>query len=97
MSVEQRSLPRVNPDVVWTAVTDGAVLFSASRELYYGANQVAAFVWGQLEARNITLDELCTAVAEQFSDAAPDEILIDVRELLEEFARYGLVLTDAAA
>lgn len=96
MSLETRSLPRVSPDVVWTSVADGAVLFCVSRELYYGANQVAAFVWQQLESSNLTFESLCQAVGERFPDAGAAEIQQDVRELLDDFARNGLVIAAAA-
>jgi hypothetical protein len=91
-----RSLPRTSPDVVWTSVSDGAVLFSVSRELYYGANQVAAFVWQQLESENATFDDLCDAVRQRFPDAPAEEIQTDVRELLDDFERHGLVVAAAA-
>ncbi len=97
MSVENRSLPRVSPDVVWTSVADGAVLFCVSRELYYGANQVAAFVWQQLESSDLTFEALCEAVKQRFPDADASEVRRDVRELLEDFERNGLVVAAAAA
>lgn len=97
MSVENRSLPRVSPDVVWTSVADGAVLFCVSRELYYGANQVAAFVWQQLESSDLTFEALCEAVKQRFPDADALEVRRDVRELLEDFERNGLVVAAAAA
>ena len=97
MSVENRSLPRVSPDVVWTSVADGAVLFCVSRELYYGANQVAAFVWQQLESSDLTFEALCEAVKQRFPDADALEVRRDVRELLEDFERSGLDVAAAAA
>jgi coenzyme PQQ synthesis protein D (PqqD) len=90
VSVE-KSLPRVNPDIVWTPVAEGAVLFSTTSELYYGANQVAAYVWEQLQSSNETFEELCAAIHQRFPDAPPDELCADVRELLDDFARHGLV------
>ena len=96
MPVDGR-MPRVNPDVVWTSVSDGAVLFCVSKELYYGANQVAAFVWDRLQESNCSFDDLCERVVERFPGALPDEVRVDVRELLDDFERHGLVLFDAAA
>ena len=96
MSVENPSLPRISPDVVWTSVADGAVLFCVSRELYYGANQVAAFVWQQLESSNLTFEALCQAVRERFPDAGAAEVRQDVLELLDDFERNGLVIASAA-
>ena len=96
MSDENRSLPRVSPDVVWTSVADGAVLFCVSRELYYGANQVAAFVWQQLESSNLTFEALCDAVRQRFPGADAAEVRQDVGELLADFERNGLVVASAA-
>jgi hypothetical protein len=96
VSLENRSLPRISPDVVWTSVADGAVLFCVSRELYYGANQVAAFVWQQLESSNNTFEALCAAVRERFPEADAAAVRQDVRELLDDFERNGLVVPAAA-
>lgn len=96
MSVE-RSLPRVNPDIVWTQVAEGAVLFSTTSELYYGANQVAAYVWEQLQSSSSSFEELCAMVHLRFADADADQIRGDVRELLDDFLRHGLLVADAAA
>ena len=96
VSVEDRSLPRISPDVVWTSVADGAVLFCVSRELYYGANQVAAFVWQQLESSHLSFEALCETVRERFPDADAAEVRQDVRELLDDFERNGLVVPTAA-
>jgi hypothetical protein len=97
VSFEHRSLPRVSPDVVWTSVSDGAVLFCVSRELYYGANQVAAFVWQQLSGSTSSFEELCDQVIRQFPEADAEEVRADVLELLDEFERQGLVIGAAAA
>lgn len=96
MSTENRTLPRISPDVVWTSVADGAVLFCVSRELYYGANQVAAFVWQQLESSTLSFELLCDAVRERFPDADASEVREDIRELLDDFERNGLVVPSAA-
>ena len=96
MSVE-KLLPRVNPYIVWTQVAEGAVLFSTTSELYYGANQVAACVWEQLQSANNSFDELCATVHQRFPEANADEIRRDLRELLDDFLRHGLLVADAAA
>lgn len=96
MSIE-KSLPRVNPDIVWAQVAEGAVLFSTTSEPYYGANQVAAYVWEELQSSNGTFEDLCAAVQRRFPDAPADELRGDVRELLGDFARHGLLVGDIAA
>lgn len=97
MPTENRPLPRTSPDVVWTTVADGAVLYSTSRELYYGVNSVAAYVWEQLPPRTESFEALCAAVQARFPEATADQIRADVHELLDDFARFGLVEAVAEA
>ena len=97
MPLENPPLPRVKPDIVWTTVSDGLVLFSTDRELYYGANLVAALIWEQLVAGVGTFEEICTAVAQRYPDADREQIRLDVGELLRDFEQHGLVHPDAAA
>ena len=91
MSLENKPLPRVRPDVAWTAVGDGAVLYCTTRELYYGVNEVAAFVWEQLPTEGTSLDALCSAVGDRYPDADPAQVRADVIELLDDLARCGLL------
>lgn len=97
VSLDHGPLPRIKPDIVWTTVSDGVVLFSTERELYYGANRVAALVWEQLVEATRTFDEVCSAVAEKYPDADAGQIRDDVNELLADFEEHGLIQRDAAA
>jgi hypothetical protein len=92
VSTRNRTLPLANPNVVWTTLSEGAVLFSNDTELYYGLNGVGAVVWELLPPRSTTLEELCAAIHGRFPDASPEEIRTDVLELLGEFERFGLVV-----
>jgi hypothetical protein len=82
--------------VIWTSVGEGAVLFAADRELYYGANEVAAFVWEQLDPADISFADLCEAVHARFPGGDLEQIRSDVIELLEDLERHGLVVADSA-
>ncbi len=88
-------LPTTNPRVVFCAVEDGAVLLSTDDEVYFGLNEVGARVWQMLPPTNTTLRQLCDGLAEEYPDAASDEIMADVKELLQLLREQGLVL-DAA-
>jgi len=48
-----------------------------------------------LPPTNTTLRQLCDGLAEEYPDAASDEIMADVKELLQLLREQGLVL-DAA-
>ena len=93
MSTRDRALPLANPKVVWTSLSEGAVLFSNETELYYGLNGVGAVVWDLLPPASATLDELCLSVHERFPDATLEQIRGDVAELLTELERFGLVVS----
>ena len=91
-------LPRPATDVMFQQFDDGAVLFSASQEVYFGLNTVGATVWNLLPGA-ADLTGLCDAVAERHPGADAATIRRDVRALLADLEREGLVVpagTDAA-
>ena len=87
------SLPRPNPNVVWTPLPDGAVLFLSDTELYFGLNSVGTVVWQLLPPATQTLDELCAGVHARYPDATPEQIRDDVSELLEALLGHGLLVS----
>jgi hypothetical protein len=83
-------LPTVNPSVVFRSLSEGAVLFSAKDEVYFGLNAVGARVWELLKSHT-DFDTLCAALAAEYPDAPLEMIRADVRELLQELTEHGLV------
>ena len=83
-------LPTPNPTVVFQKLDDGAVLFSAETETYFGLNEVGAIVWTLLPPAHRTLDEVSGALASRFVEVAMETIRADVQELLETLVREGL-------
>ncbi len=88
-------LPMTNPEVVFCSVEDGAVLLSTSDEVYFGLNEVGARVWQMLPPHHTTVRQLCDSLLEEYPDSAAEEILTDVKELLQQLREHGLV-QDAA-
>ncbi len=88
-------LPTTKPKVVFCAVEDGAVLLSTADEVYFGLNEVGARVWQMLPPHHTTIRQVCDSLSEEYPDAAAEEILADVRELLHQLREHGLV-QDAA-
>ena len=88
-------LPQPHPGVVYQKLEDGAVLFAAATELYFGLNVVGAMVWELLPPRSHSMDELCAAMHAQFPEVEPTVIRADVDELLTRLLAEGL-LTPAA-
>ena len=80
-----------SPDVIYRPVNDGAVLLSMPDEVYYGLNEVGSFIWEHLPPICPTIEELCSAVAKRYPDASLETIRTDVRELIEDLRRHGLV------
>jgi hypothetical protein len=83
--------------VLFQRLPDGAVLFDAATEVYFGLDPVGARVWELLAGEaGGSLEELCAALVREYPDADPDVVRADVGELLGELARHGLVLPSLA-
>jgi hypothetical protein len=73
-----------------TVEIDGeAIVYDESQEVAHLLSPTAAIVWEQLDGRN-RLDKVATGLAEAF-DASTEQVLGDVLELVQEFARRGLL------
>ena len=84
-------LPTPVDGVLFQALEDGAVLFSATSELYFGLNHVGARIWELLPPATSTLDELCARLQQRYQEARPTVLRRDVLELLERLRAEGLV------
>jgi hypothetical protein len=90
-------LPFPKADIVYRQLSDGAVLFSVSDELYIGLNNVAAYIWEALPPVNHTVEALCSQLAAQYPDVDHKVLRADVEEILAEFEEMGLVTRDRGA
>lgn len=84
-------LPRPNPDVIFQAVADGAVLLDTRTEVYFGLNSVGARIWGLLPPACATLEEVCALLCGDYPEVDEPTLRTDVKELLDELATHGLV------
>ena len=82
--------PEPAPDVVYTRVSEGAVLLSTAEEVYYGLNPVGARVWELLEAGR-SVAEICGQIGEEFEGAEEETVRGDVAEILDDLADFGLI------
>lgn len=85
-------LPERNKDVMFKSLSDGAVIFSPTDEVYFGLNAVGVDVWELLPPVMRTLDDLCAEIARRYPDADLPTIRTDVVELLDKLEEYGLVI-----
>jgi hypothetical protein len=83
-------LPIAVPEVIHQALSDGAVLFLPSEEIYFGLNEVGALVWSLLPPASANFAQLCDAVSARFPDVERQTIANDVRELLDELVAQRL-------
>lgn len=86
------TLPIASPEVIYRPLPDGAVLFSARDEVYFGLNAVGVRVWELIAAPDASFDGVCSAIHAAYPDAPIDTIRGDVRELLDEMVAAGLVV-----
>jgi len=89
-------LPVAKPDVVYQSLSEGAVLFSTTDEVYFGLNAVGARIWEALPA-HATWNELYAAVAAQYPDADPEVLRRDIHQLVDELLEQKLLLPPPAA
>jgi hypothetical protein len=85
-------LPTRNEAVIYRTLSEGAVLFSLTDEVYFGLNAVAAEVWELLPPAHTSLDSLCAELAARHPEVSAAAIRDDVIELLASLKSLGLVL-----
>jgi hypothetical protein len=88
-------LPTRNEAVIYRTLSEGAVLFSLTDEVYFGLNPVAAEVWEMLPPAHKSLDSLCAELAARHPDVPAADLRADVIELLTSLQEFGLLLPAA--
>lgn len=91
-----RDLPEAADGVVYSRISEGAVLLSTDDEVYYGLNETGARAWEALREVE-TFGELCSVLTDAFPEADRSVIESDVSDLLAELERLGLLVTPAKA
>lgn len=90
------TLPDAADDVVYSRVSEGAVLLSTEEEVYYGLNETGARAWEALDDVG-TFGELCSRLEEAFPSVDPGVIADDLAALLDDLERHGLLVASRAA
>ena len=90
-------LPRPSPTVICRDLPEGAVLFCTATEVYFSLNPIAARIWQLLPPACLSEEEVVTRLCESHPDVVQGKIAADVRTLLEDLARNGLVESSRAA
>ena len=84
-------LPTKNPDVIFRRVEEGAVLLSAKDEVYFGLNEVGAFIWETLSPDLGSTDNIKDALVQKYPDVDPDVIAADLTEIMDELVKAGML------
>ncbi len=90
-------LPTKNPDVIFRRVEEGAVLLSAKDEVYFGLNEVGAFIWETLTPELDSSDDIRDALVQKYPDVDPDVIAVDLAEILDELVKAGMLLENESS
>ena len=85
-------LPVASPAVIYRAVGDGAVLLSATDEVYYGLNRVGARIWELLPPATTSLTELCAALHREYPHVDLPTLRNDAIDLLRDLVANGLAV-----
>lgn len=89
-------LPEAADGVVYSRISEGAVLLSTEEEVYYGLNETGARAWEALREVD-TFGDLCSLLSEAFPEADRSVIEDDVSDLLDELERLGLVVSSGGS
>ena len=73
-----------------TEVGGERVILDLDRGVYYGLNEVGARIWAMMESP-VTVDEIVTALLDEFEDVSREECWDDVVKLLEEMEEQKLI------
>jgi hypothetical protein len=85
-------LPKQRPSVIYQTLPDGAVLYCAEQELYFGLNRTGACIWEHLSPVCTTIDELCAVVGQRFAKVDSRDIRSDADRLLNRLAEHHLLV-----
>jgi hypothetical protein len=85
-------LPTPNESVIFRSLSEGAILFSAAEEAYYGLNGVAAEIWELLQSGHQTLESLCAALSARHPSVPARMLRDDVKDLLASLTELGLLI-----
>lgn len=85
-------LPSPSPSVVCTPLAEGAVLFDARTEQYFGLNVVGARIWELLPSAG-DVESLHGRLHAEYPDVDAADLRRDVEALLENLVASGLAIT----
>lgn len=88
-------LPMRNEAVIYRQLSEGAVLFSLTDEVYFGLNAVAAQVWEMLPPAHTSFESLCAELSARHPEVPPGDLRADVTELLTALQSFGLLIPAA--
>lgn len=88
-SSDQRTKYTRNSKTISGRLHDELVMMDLEQGKYFSLNPVATRIWDLLEKEK-TLDELCALLTEEY-DVESNQCMDEVRELLEEMEKLGLV------
>ena len=89
ISGDQRKKYTRNSRTISGRLHDELVMMDLEQGKYFSLNPVATRIWDLLEKEK-TLDELCALLTEEY-DVESNQCMDEVRELLEEMEKLGLV------
>jgi len=94
-ALTKNTVVAASPNQVSADLAGEAAILHLKSGVYYGLNQVGAFIWSRIRSP-IRVDQICQAVCEEF-ETTPQQCESDVLALLRRLADEGLIeLRDGA-
>jgi hypothetical protein len=79
----------VSPDCVSCAVEDGVAILDLKSNTYFSLDEVGTSIWDRM-ANPASLDDLTNTVVSEY-DVAPEECRGDIKDLLDDMLKNGLI------
>jgi hypothetical protein len=90
-------LPSPRPSVILKEMSDGAVLYDTSTEVYFGLNEVGLVIWQSLGGAAPQLEDVVRTLSERFPEIPKTTIREDALEFLSALQDNGLVAPPESA
>jgi hypothetical protein len=90
-------LPRPRSTVIFRDLPEGAILFCTTSEVYFSLNPVGVLIWQLLPPVCTSQEEIVAKLSAAYPEVSSQQIVDDVRTLIDQLAADGLVEYSTAA
>lgn len=80
---------KINEDVLFQNLEDGAVLLNIETEQYFGLDEIGTLIWNGLNS-NKSIEEISQQLLDEY-DVESEKLDQDVEKLIDNLVKYQLI------